>query len=260
MDNFRTYGKPPFSIILIHGGPGAIGEMAPVAERIGERFGILELLNRGLSISEQLEELNSCIEMCPNGNPVLVGFSWGAWLSIIFAAIYQGKIKKLIVIGCGPLEDHYSNTIFETRISRLDQEQRKEFLDLLEGIENSSTIDRNQVFGNLGKLVSKSDCFDAIENSDHTTEIDANVYIKVWNEASALRKQGILMNDLSNIKCPVIVIHGDYDPHPKEGILQPLKQMQCNYRVKILKKCGHKPWIEKFAREAFFKTLFRHLE
>jgi len=31
MKNLRKYGKAPFSIAAIHGGPGAPGEMAPVA-------------------------------------------------------------------------------------------------------------------------------------------------------------------------------------------------------------------------------------
>ena len=31
MSNLRTYGEPPFGVAVIHGGPGAGGEMAPVA-------------------------------------------------------------------------------------------------------------------------------------------------------------------------------------------------------------------------------------
>ena len=31
MKNLRKYGKPPFNVAVIHGGPGVPGEMAPVA-------------------------------------------------------------------------------------------------------------------------------------------------------------------------------------------------------------------------------------
>ncbi len=31
MKNLRTYGAAPFGIAVVHGGPGAPGQMAPVA-------------------------------------------------------------------------------------------------------------------------------------------------------------------------------------------------------------------------------------
>jgi hypothetical protein len=39
MKNLRTYGKAPFSVAVIHGGPGGGGEAAPVArDTCFERF------------------------------------------------------------------------------------------------------------------------------------------------------------------------------------------------------------------------------
>ncbi|NBD34478.1 MAG: alpha/beta hydrolase, partial [Chloroflexi bacterium] len=34
MNPLRTYGHPPFDVAVIHGGPGAGGEMAPVAHEL----------------------------------------------------------------------------------------------------------------------------------------------------------------------------------------------------------------------------------
>ncbi len=44
MTNIRKYGNPPFSVAVIHGGPGAPGEMAPVARELSSRWGVLEPL------------------------------------------------------------------------------------------------------------------------------------------------------------------------------------------------------------------------
>jgi pimeloyl-ACP methyl ester carboxylesterase len=57
------------------------------------------------------------------------------------------------------------------------------------------------------------------------------------------------------VKCPVVAIHGDYDPHPPEGIRLPLSQILQDFRFILLKNCGHKPWIEKMAKERFFEIL-----
>jgi len=33
MENLRKYGKSPFSVAVVHGGPGAPGEMPPGGKR-----------------------------------------------------------------------------------------------------------------------------------------------------------------------------------------------------------------------------------
>jgi hypothetical protein len=42
MKNLRKYGKSPFNVAVIHGGPGAPGEMAPVARELSSGWGVLE--------------------------------------------------------------------------------------------------------------------------------------------------------------------------------------------------------------------------
>ncbi len=54
----RKYGNQPYRIGLLHGGPGASGEMKPVAERLSADFGILELLQTEKSVDRQIEELH----------------------------------------------------------------------------------------------------------------------------------------------------------------------------------------------------------
>lgn len=44
MDNLRIYGKSPFKVAVIHGGPGATGEMAPLAHQLSSKRGVLEPL------------------------------------------------------------------------------------------------------------------------------------------------------------------------------------------------------------------------
>lgn len=62
MGNIRTYGKNPFRVAVIHGGPGAPGEIAPVARELAEDFGILEPFQGANSIEGQLQELRAVIE------------------------------------------------------------------------------------------------------------------------------------------------------------------------------------------------------
>ena len=40
VDNLRMYGNKPYVVAVIHGGPGALGEMAPVARELSLNTGI----------------------------------------------------------------------------------------------------------------------------------------------------------------------------------------------------------------------------
>ncbi len=57
MKNLRKYGKAPFAIVVVHGGPGARGEMAPVARELSTHGGVLEPLQTATSVEGQVEEL-----------------------------------------------------------------------------------------------------------------------------------------------------------------------------------------------------------
>jgi pimeloyl-ACP methyl ester carboxylesterase len=57
------------------------------------------------------------------------------------------------------------------------------------------------------------------------------------------------------IKCPVVAIHGDYDPHPAKGVREPLSGVIKDFCFISLKNCGHKPWIEQEAKEEFYRIL-----
>ena len=118
MENLRKYGHRPFLIGVIHGGPGAPGEMAPVARDLSRDNGVLEPLQTTDTIEGQIEELKSVLEESGEPPLILIGFSWGAWLSYIFTACYPALVKKLILVSSGPFEEKFADLIMETRLSR----------------------------------------------------------------------------------------------------------------------------------------------
>jgi pimeloyl-ACP methyl ester carboxylesterase len=60
---------------------------------------------------------------------------------------------------------------------------------------------------------------------------------------------------VDNITCPITIIHGKYDPHPLEGVIKPLEEKGRVFKLIVLEKCGHTPWIERFAKEEFYSIL-----
>jgi len=259
MKKLRKYGNAPFCIAVIHGGPGAAGEMAPVAYELSSGCGVLEPIQTMESLEGQVEELKTVLEDHADLPVTLIGFSWGAWLSFIVAARYPAIIKKLILIASGPYEEKYAAGIYETRLNRLSEQERAEFDFICKTFSDPETQDKNTLFARLGALASKADAYDPETDKPEEIECRADIFQGVWPDAAELRSSGKLLKLGNDIKCPVVAIHGDYDPHPAEGVQKPLAAVLKSFRFILLKHCGHKPWIERRAKDEFFQVLRQEL-
>jgi len=255
MGNFRIYGNKPFNVAVIHGGPGAPGGMAPVARELSSTRGVLEPLQTAASLKGQVQELHSVLKKKGDPPIILIGWSWGAMLSFIFAAQYPSFVKKLILIGSGAYEEKYAVDIMKTRLGRLSEDERAETLSLMETLDDPAIRDKNTLMAQLGKLISKADSYDPLPHDSEVLECQYDVYQSVWRQAWELRNSGKFLELGKNIQCPVVAIHGDYDPHRAEGIKVPLSCILRDFRFILLKNCGHQPWLERAARDRFYNIL-----
>lgn len=76
------YGHKPFRVVVIHGGPGVLGEVAPIAIELSLDSGVLEPQQTVGTIEGQVEELRSALESNGSLPLIMIGFSWGHGLVI----------------------------------------------------------------------------------------------------------------------------------------------------------------------------------
>ncbi len=260
--DLRKHGESPYTVAVVHGGPGARGEMAPVARTLAARRGTLEPLQSATTLEGQVWELAATL--MENGDPplVLIGFSWGAWLSTLVASRYPALVAKLILVGSGPFVDSYVPNTQEARLCRLDDAQRAEYGSILQLLGDPAAQGKDTAFARLGVLTSRTDTYDPIEEEIELPSPQggkANAYHRVLAQAQEMRSSGALLAEASLVTCPVVAIHGDYDPHPVAGVEEPLSSVLGRFRLVVLDNCGHKPWIERQARESFFHLLQEEL-
>jgi pimeloyl-ACP methyl ester carboxylesterase len=257
MKRLRKHGKPPMNTAVIHGGPGAPGEMAPVARELASVGGVLEPFQTESTVEGQIRELKEVLEEEGDLPMILIGWSWGAWLSFLFASRYSASVKKMILIGSGPFEEKYARNIMQTRMNRIGPKEKSEALLLMKILDDAAASGKNEALLRFGDIFSKADSYDPIPQKKVILECRYDVYRNVWNQAARMRRTGKLLSMGKNIRCPVVAVHGDYDPHPGEGVKKPLSRILDDFRFILLDKCGHRPWTEKQAKDRFFDILKR---
>ncbi|MFW8634447.1 alpha/beta fold hydrolase [Cribrihabitans pelagius] len=249
----RRHGAPPFSAALLHGGPGAAGEMAPVAQTLAARgHCVLEPWQSEISVAGQVAELRRQLESAFAGPAVLIGFSWGAWLGCLLAAQHPGLVSKLVLVGCPPFEARCAAEIAPARRARLHPAEWQALTALLKGpgMETADGLARAL------HLLEKADAFAPLPDLPRPAlSFDRRIFAAVWAEAGGMRRSGALLRAVARIRCPVLALHGSHDPHPAEGVRRPLQDLLPEARFRLLPRRGHRPWSETHARTAFFRAL-----
>jgi len=259
MKSLRKYGHAPYSVAVLHGGPGAAGEMVPVAQELSKHQGTLEPLQTKATIDGQIQELARILETHGDSPLTLIGHSWGAWLAIIYTARYPQSVKKLILVGSGPFEERYVPQITMTRFSRMSDKEQRTLEALVAVLNDPRGRRKDAVLARVGTMLLKTDSYKPLTDAETPVDTRYRIFEHVWKEADEMRHSGELLSLVRHLRCPVVAIHGQYDPHPFEGVQRPLSTTSTEFAFILLKKCGHYPWIERYAKQEFYGILEREL-
>jgi len=253
------YGNPPYSVVLVHGGPGASGTMEGMAKKICSQKGVIEAIQTRYNIDSLLVELKGIVSLHSHPPLTLIGHSWGAWLSILFVSKYPEQVKKLILVAAAPMEEKYASEIMKTRLERLDDDEKEVLSRLMKKIRTAPQNRKDATFKEIAAIMRKTDAFQPESTSYRNATFEYNIYESVWTEAERMRSSGELLQHAGKVDCPVLAIHGVYDPHPYSGVKVPLEKVIKDFRFCLLEKCGHEPWNEIAAKNSFYDLLEKEL-
>lgn len=251
----REYGTGTRPVIVLHGGPAAAGDVAPLARELGERWHVLEPFQRGsgdrrLTVATHVRDLDDLVrERCGDSHPVLVGHSWGAMLALAYAAVYPTTPVALVLIGCGTFSVA-ARAEFEARLdARLTAADRARMVEI-----NQSEADPDRRLEALGGLIRRVCGYDVEEGADDVA-VDAVAHQQTWADMLRLQSENIYPAAFGMIDAPVLMLHGEADPHPGLLTSDDLRRYIPHLEYQELPECGHYPWLERRAKRRFFETL-----
>jgi len=257
---YREYGCMGPRVVLVHGGPGAPGSMAPVARGLEDAFRVLEPFQRGsgsgrLTVTRHVEDLRETVEEWREGQPFrLVGHSWGAMLVLAAAAAHRDWAEGLVLIGCGTFDPAARARLEAARDERLGAAGRARLRRLAETIP-----DPDERMKAVAELLLPVYSFDPVVEDQEIESCDARAFEETWADMLRLQREGILPAAFAAIDCPVIMLHGTHDPHPGEMTRRTIATRVPHLEYRQWTRCGHYPWLERCARDEFFTLLRKWL-
>ncbi len=264
---FRRYGQNGPLVVVLHGGPGAPGEMAPLAERLSTAFNVIEPLQRSsgavpLTVATHVTDLHQVIEKSRGNEAVrLVGFSWGAMLALTYAARHPAGVERVVAIGCGTF-DKQARQVFQARMTeRMDETIRRRMNEIGTTLgTEADPMRRDSLLAELGRICTRLQAFDPVDaDSSESVRCDERAFRETWADALRLQEDGTQPAEFRHITAPVTMVHGAADPHPGRLIYESLQPFIRRLAYVEIPQCGHKPWIERHAAEAFRAALIRCL-
>jgi pimeloyl-ACP methyl ester carboxylesterase len=256
----RKYGFQGREVLVLHGGPGAPGSASGLAKALADDFQILEPIQRRsglvpLTVERHVEDLAEVAPECC----AIVGHSWGAMLALSYASQYPERVTRLMLIGCGAYNETCRAEITDTLKLRLGEAGLKQVALLQQQLTNAQdSATRDAILRNLGGAFSLIESYELIETTETARDelpADAQGHDETWQDVLRLQREGLEPSRFSAIDAPVMLIHGDTDPHPGASTRELLKAHLPQLEYLEFERCGHEPWRELYARDQFLATL-----
>ena len=128
---------------------------------------------------------------------------------------------------------------------------------------SAGATDAADQFIHISKLTRQIFDYDPIgpyADKEEYEPFDLRAHDETWTDMRRLQDDGTYPGAFATIESPVLMIHGQYDPHPGKMIRDSLLPHVPRLEYRELEDCGHSPWIEKSTRELFFSGVCEWLE
>jgi pimeloyl-ACP methyl ester carboxylesterase len=256
----REYGAAGPVVVLVHGGPGAPGYLAPVARELASAFRVLEPWQRRsggepLTVARHVADLHGVLAPLAGGpRPALVGHSWGAMLALAYVAAHPNRVAALALVGCGTFDVRSRDRYRAITDARLDDGLRRRLERVPEAI-----ADPDERLRVRARLLLPAYSYELMPGEMEVEACDARGHEQTWRDMIRLQEQGVYPAAFAAIRSPVLMLHGAADPHPGELIRASLAPHLPQLEYYEWARCGHYPWLERDVRDDFFAVLRRWL-
>lgn len=272
---YRTVGTGGDTVVVLHGGPalnmGYFGDdLAPLSERNTVVFydqrgvGRSTLVSDSIALdaSRSVDDLEAVRRHFELEQVTLLGHSWGSGVAALYAIQHPERVRRLIIVGGIPLQQHLLTQAFQELFASRDTTVQRRMVELWEARvadPGDGTICREYLalyfvpfFGDSTAASRSTGDFcagspEALRNQMNNVGEYTEASIGEWDWRASLRE----------LAAPALIVHGTADPLPME-VAREWAEVLPNGRLHLLEGVGHFPYLE--APERFFNAVEEFLQ
>ena len=247
-------------VVVLHGGPGAPGSAAGLARALAGEFHVLEpLQRRSGTVPVTVEQHVADLAAVAPDVATLVGWSWGAMLALSFAARRPERVRAIALVGCGTYDETSRARYRRVMDARLGPDGRLRMRQLEDALgRERDAAARDLLLMAVGELAAEAQAWDRVAGDEGAADAppaDAGGQRETWQDALRLQREGIEPAAFARIRVPVLMLHGNQDPHPGPMTRDVLRRFMPQLEYLGCEACGHEPWREREARGPFLVAL-----
>jgi pimeloyl-ACP methyl ester carboxylesterase len=106
-----------------------------------------------------------------------------------------------------------------------------------------------------GRIMTRVYGYDVEDVSDAIAIVDHVAHEQTWAVMMRLQYDGTYPAAFAAVRAPVLMLHGEEDPHSGLSIREDLREHVPRLEYREFAKCGHSPWLERQAKHAFRDSL-----
>lgn len=235
--------------------PGHVDYLAPVADmliglasthRYDQRGCGRSSSDDGYSLERYITDLEELRAYFGYQRWFVFGHSFGASLGLLYAATHPERVRGLIYCnGVGldwPSRRATYHERADARLSRSQGSRRDELADRQRSREEeieSRTLCWQSDYADptLGQAFARQDAL---------TPLDLNLTCNAaLNAGMAQRPLEMELADCRRVSAPVLLVHGELDPRPIEGVQALRDALPGDARLETVGEAGHYPWRER---------------
>lgn len=230
--NYEILGEG-YPMLILHGWGGCINSMLPIINTYKEKYKIITLdfpghgksdIVDGWNVKDYTNLIYSFLQNLNISELIVVGHSFGGRVGILLSATYPNLVKKLILIDSGGLIPKHSIKYY---VRLYTYKVGKQLMKLF--IPNKEKY--NTWLENERKKRGSNDYNSLIPEMRST-------FIKVVNQN--------LKPYLSKIKCPTLLIWGEFDKDTPPYMGKIMNKHIQNSKLFIFENCGHFSYLDNF--------------
>ena len=154
-------------------------------------------------------------------------------------------LLSLVLVGCGTFDPVARARLQTTVAERMSDEIRARLKD-------ADQFDEDARLKASAEAMTPIYSVDLLRSPHEEDQVDARAHHETWGDMLRLQAEGVYPAALAAIKVLVLMVHGQFDPHPGRLILQGMRRYLPQIEYVELDRCHHYPWLEKAAADDFF--------